>query len=130
LLIDQLERSRRHAYLAPERIIQQHDQGDHGAGEERYDSSEQQMRSETEVEQPDQHHVEKRADRDSVPHDGRNAGGDAVNAQPAVLEEFIELAERRVVKRFLPFGLRLKLGKPSVDGGGPIDFPRIDAHAL
>ena len=71
-------------------------------------------RNETAIpEQPDQHHVEKSADRDRVPHDHRNAGGDAVDAQPAILEKFIELPKRGVVQRFLPFGLRLDDASPA-----------------
>jgi hypothetical protein len=63
--------------------------------------------SETKVEQPNQEHIDQRSNRDRVPHDGRDACGDAEKARPSILEELIELAQRRI-ERLLPFGLRLK----------------------
>jgi hypothetical protein len=100
LAVDQLERLGRDGDFAPKGMIEQDDQADHGASEGGDQSSKQQMSAEGQVEQPNQEHVDQRANRDRIPHDGRYAGGDAENAVPSILKEVIELAQRCIVESF------------------------------
>ena len=112
LAVDQFKGVGRHSNFASIRVIEEDDQTDHGACEERDDSTKQQMRSKPKVEHPDQNHVDQGTDGHRVPHDGWNPGGDIEKAQPTRLKEIIELAERRIVESLVSFRLRLNCGQP------------------
>jgi hypothetical protein len=73
------------------------------------------MRAEPDVQQPDEDHVDERAEADRVPHDHRYARGDAVKAGPPCFHKCVELLERRVVDGLLAHGLGLKLDHARVE---------------
>ena len=93
-------------------------------------TAEQEMRSQAQVEHPDQEHVDQRPDRYDVPHDGRDTGSDTEKAQTTRFKKLIELTKRRIVERFLTLSLRFEKGETRVHGCRPVDLPRIDALAL
>lgn len=88
------------------------------------------MSSETKVKKPDQKYIDQRTDGDRVPHDGRDTLGDAEKADPSLLEELIELAQRRIMYGLLCLDLGLERCKPRVERRGSVDFPRIDSLLL
>jgi hypothetical protein len=64
------------------------------------------VRPQSQIEHPNEAHVDQGPDYDRVPHEGWNAGSDVEQAQAARLEEVIELTKRSIVEGFLAFALR------------------------
>ena len=63
LAIDQFKSLGRDAHLTTKWIIEQDDEANHGAGEKGDQAAKQEMRSQAQVEHPDQEHVDQRPDR-------------------------------------------------------------------
>ena len=110
LAIDQFKSLGRDAHLTTKWIVEQDDKANHGAGEKGDQAAEHEMRSQAQVEHPDQEHVDQRPDRYDVPHDRRDTGSDTEKAQTTRFKKFIELTKRRIVERFLTLCLRFEKG--------------------
>jgi hypothetical protein len=106
LVVDQFEGLGRHADFASIGVIQQNDQTDHCAGKERDSCAKHKMRPQSQLEHPNEDHVDQGPDRDRVPHEGWNAGSDVEQAQSTCLEEIIELTKRLIMEALLAFAPR------------------------